>query len=78
MKTISATQARRQLSGLVEKAKRAPIRIASKRARAVLVSERDWNAIHETVYLLSIPGMRESIRAGLEEPIGKCDMKLEW
>jgi antitoxin YefM len=76
--TISITKAREKLYGLVEEAADAPILITGKRANAVLVSEEDWNAIQETVYLLSVPGMRESIRAGLAEPLEKCDTELDW
>lgn len=55
-----------------------PIQITGKRANAVLVSEDDWRSIQETLYLVSIPGMRESIRKGLKEPAGKCADKLKW
>ena len=52
--------------------------IAGKRSSAVLVSEDDWRAIQETVYLLSIPRMRQSIRKGLATPVGKCAKELHW
>ena len=52
-----------------------PIRIEGKRSSAVLVAEEDWRAIQETLYLLSIPGMRKSIRKGLKTPVGKCAKK---
>lgn len=55
-----------------------PIQITGKRHNAVLISEEDWRAIHETLYLLAIPGMRESIRNGLKTPIKKCSKKLNW
>jgi len=55
-----------------------PVRIAGKRNNAVLVAEDDWNAIQETLYLLSIPGMRESIREGLETPVAKLAKELRW
>ena len=48
------------------------------RANAVLVSEDDWRSIQETLFLLSIPGMRESIRKGMKEPVAKCRPELEW
>ena len=47
-------------------------------AHAVLVSEDDWKAIQETIYLLSIPGMRESIRQGLKTPIKECSKEPSW
>jgi prevent-host-death family protein len=55
-----------------------PVRIAGKRNNAVLVAEDDWNAIQETLYLLSIPGMRKSIRDGLATPVGKLAKELRW
>jgi PHD/YefM family antitoxin component YafN of YafNO toxin-antitoxin module len=52
--------------------------ITGKRANAVLVSEEDWNAITETLYLLSIPGMRESIKEGLAQDMTDCSTELDW
>jgi antitoxin YefM len=45
---------------------------------AVLVSAEDWEAIQETLFLLSIPGMRESIREGMDTPIDECSKDLDW
>ncbi len=80
MTTMTASKARAQLYKLLDKAASShePIQITGKRANAVLVSEEDWRAVQETLYLLSIPGMRESIRKGMKEPVGKCGDKLEW
>ena len=80
MKTITASQARAKLYRLLEEAavSNEPIQITGKRANAVLVSEEDWRAIQETLYLLSIPGMRDSIRKGLSTPIDECVQALEW
>jgi PHD/YefM family antitoxin component YafN of YafNO toxin-antitoxin module len=55
-----------------------PVLITRPRANGVLVAEEDWNAIQETLYLLSVPGMRESIRAGLETPIEECQKEPGW
>jgi prevent-host-death family protein len=55
-----------------------PITITGKRNKAVLVSEEDWAAIQETLHLLSIPGMRESIRDGMHAPIDECSEELDW
>lgn len=55
-----------------------PIQITGKRNNAVLLSEEDWRSIQETLYLLSIPGMRESIRQGLQEPLSKTSKNLTW
>ncbi len=78
MVTLSATKARAKLYRLIDGAGDEPVRIAGKRGSAVLVSEEDWSAIQETLYLLSIPGMRESIRKGLKTPVGKCKRELRW
>ncbi len=55
-----------------------PILITGQHVNAVLISEEDWSAIQETLYLLSIPGMRESIREGLQTPIEECSKELKW
>ncbi|MDQ3019677.1 MAG: type II toxin-antitoxin system Phd/YefM family antitoxin [Bacteroidota bacterium] len=80
MKTITATQARNKIYKLIDETaeESKPIHITGKRTNAVLVSEEDWNAIQETLYLLSIPGMRESLLKGKKELIGKCVTKLPW
>ena len=80
MTTITATEARKRLYNLVDNVaeSHAPVQIVGKRNSAVLISEEDWRAIQETLYLTSIPGMRESIQAGLKIPIEKCDRKLNW
>lgn len=54
------------------------IKIIGKRNKAVLVSEDDWLAIQETLYLLSVPRMRQSIRKGMETPVDDCYKQLEW
>jgi prevent-host-death family protein len=80
MATLTATEARSKLYKLIDEATEThkPITITGKRANAVLLSEEDWNSIQETLYLLSIPGMRESIRDGLKTPLSKCKKRLEW
>ena len=55
-----------------------PILISGKRSSAVLVSAEDWQAIQETPYLLSVPGMRESIKKGMAEPLGKSANLVAW
>jgi antitoxin YefM len=52
--------------------------ITEKQGNAVLLAEADWNAINETLHLLSMPGMRESIREGLETSIEECDREIDW
>ena len=82
MSAIKFTNARKELYNLVENVNlySEPTLIVSKKGNAVLVSESDWNAIQETVYLNSIPGMVESIRTGLETSIEDCvpEEDVEW
>ena len=80
MTTLTASRARAKLYKLVDLTARShePIQITGKRNNAVLVSEEDWRSIQETLYLLSIPGMRASIRKGLKTPIQKCSPNLDW
>jgi prevent-host-death family protein len=79
-KTLTASEARARLHDLLDEvaASHEPILITGKRTNAVLIAEEDWRALQETMYLLSVPGMRESIRAGLEAPIELCGEKLDW
>jgi len=80
MTTLSATEARKCLYSLVDDVAEShdPIQIVGKRHSAVLISEDDWRAIQETLYLTSIPGMRESIQDGIKSPVEECDEELEW
>ena len=80
MTTISASEARARLYGLLDEAAESgePIQITGRRNNAILISEADWRAIQETLYLLSIPGMRESIRKGLATPVKKCSTEPGW
>jgi len=80
MTTLTASQARARLYKLLDQAASShePIQITGKRANAVLVSEEDWRSVQETLYLLSIPGMRASIRKGLKEPVERCLPGLKW
>lgn len=80
MTTLSATEARKCLYSLVDDVAEShdPVQIVGKRHSAVLIAEDDWRAIQETLYLTSVPGMRESIQDGIKSPIGECDEELEW
>ncbi len=80
MTTLTVSEARARLYGLVDEAAQSheAIQIAGKRNKAVLVSEEDWRAIQETLYLLSVPGMRESIRQGMRTPLRKCAGRPGW
>ena len=80
MPTITATEARKRLYTLVDDVAEShdAVQIVGKRNSAVLVSEEDWRAIQETLYLTSIPEMRGSIREGLNTPIEECEEELDW
>lgn len=80
MTILNATEARAKLYSLIDEttSTHQPIVITGKRGNAVLVSEADWNAISETLHLMSIPGMRESIKEGMEAPVSECSEELDW
>lgn len=82
MSAINITNARKELYNLVEDVNRysEPTLIVSKKGNAVLISESDWNAIQETIYLNSIPGMVESIKEGMDTAIENCvpEEDVEW
>ncbi|HEX2768465.1 MAG TPA: type II toxin-antitoxin system Phd/YefM family antitoxin [Geobacteraceae bacterium] len=80
MTTLSATEARKCLYSLVDDVAEShdPVQIVGKRHSAVLISEDDWRAIQETLYLTSVPGMRKSIQDGIKSPIEECDEELGW
>ena len=80
MQTLSASEARANLYRLMDQAAEPhqPITIAGKRHDAVLLAAEDWHAIQETLYLLSVPGMRESIKEGMAEPVDVCAKELDW
>jgi prevent-host-death family protein len=77
---IPVSKAQQQLQDLIDSVSQShqPIVIAGQHSNAVLLSEADWVSVQETLYLLSVPGMRESIREGLATPIEECDRELEW
>ncbi|HAD30641.1 type II toxin-antitoxin system Phd/YefM family antitoxin, partial [Methylophaga sp. UBA3595] len=74
MSGITATEARSNLYRLIDETAEShqPVVIMGKRNKAVLISEEDWTAIQETLFLLSVPGMRESIREGMDTPVEEC------
>ena len=80
MTAISSTFARKRLYSLIDEVAETstPVVITGKRANAVMVSESDWNAIQETLYLNSIKGMGESIKKGMKTPISKCSKMRSW
>jgi len=80
MTVVNTSEARDNLDRLLDEAAAAhePVLITGPRSNGVLVGEEDWNAIQETLYLLSIPGMRESICQGLATPIEDCKEEPGW
>jgi prevent-host-death family protein len=80
MTTYNVTQARTNLYKLIDETANThqPIIIKGKRSNAVLLSEEDWSAINETLFLLAIPGMRESIREGMETDLKDTKKELDW
>lgn len=80
MPTLTATEARSKLYRLIDETinSHQPIIITGKRGNAVLVSEEDWQSLQETLYLLSIPGMRKSIREGLATSVDECEQDIDW
>ena len=80
MSTLNATEARSNLYKLIDQTAEThePILITGKRGNAILLAEEDWFAINESLYLLSIPGMRESIREGMSTELTDCEKELDW
>lgn len=80
MNILTASEARANLYRLIDEAAEShePVVISSKRNSAVLLSAEDWSAIQETLYLLAVPGMRESIKAGVAEPLVSSATELDW
>ena len=80
MTVFTASEARANLYRLIDQTAEShePILIAGKRRSAVLLSVEDWKAIQETLHLLSIPGMRKSIRNAMAEPLSKSAKELRW
>ncbi len=80
MTTITAKKAGATLYDLIKSTVELhqPITIKGKDNNAILVSENDWKAMQETLFLLSIPNMRESIQEGLNTPIDECETELDW
>ena len=80
MTMLNATEARSKMYSLIDEMAKShqPIVIKGKQGNAVLISKEDWNAVSETLNLLSVPGMREPIREGLETPLSECAEDADW
>ena len=80
MPTFTASEVRANLNRLMDQAAEShqPIHIAGKRTSAVLLSTEDWQAIQETLFLLSVPNMRESIKESMAAPLSENVKELDW
>ena len=80
MHTLTVSEARANLYRIIDETAEShePIIISGKRTSAVLLSAEDWSAIQETLYLLAVPGMRESIKAGMAERLETSAKTLKW
>lgn len=80
MTILTVSKARQRLYRLMDETAltHEPVIIAGRRSNAVLVSQEDWEALQETLYLEAIPGMRASIKKGLKTPLSKCQKALKW
>ena len=79
MPTLTASEARANLYRLIDQTAEShePILITGKNGSAVLLAEEDWKAIQETLFLLSVPGMRESLKEGMAEPLAQSARQLD-
>ena len=80
MPTITEAEAKDKLDQLIDDtaASHQPVMITGQHHSAVLLSQGDWSSIQETLYLLSIPGMRESLREGMATPLDECAKEFAW
>ncbi len=80
MTSLTVTQARKDLYRLVDEVQEShePVRITGKRGTGILLSEEDWMAISETLFLNSIPGMTKSIIKGIQTPVDECEEDPGW
>lgn len=80
MKTIPVSQVRQNIYQLVDETIKSsePVQITTKRGNAILISEADWEDIQETLYLLSIPGMRECVKEADDTPREKWLEDIGW
>jgi prevent-host-death family protein len=76
----TASEARANLYRLIDQVidSHEPVRITGRRGTAVLVSEDDWRALQATLNLVSVPGLRESVRRGMGAPLAASAERLPW
>ena len=79
-KIMTVSQARTDIYKIIDETAQThqPIMITAKRNNAVLVSEEDWNAIEETLYLNAIPNMAKSINDAMLEDDSEYSESVEW
>ncbi len=78
MKTLTVSKVRQNIYNLIDDVSNEPIYVTGKHGNAVIISEEDWRAIQETLFLISIPGMKKSIVQGMKTPVQKLSRKLKW
>ncbi len=80
MKTLSVNEAREKLPELVEDVllNHEPMLVSGINKNAFLVSESDWQAMNETLHLLSVPEMQDAIQSGISENIESTSKELKW
>jgi antitoxin YefM len=80
MSICTVSQFRNDIYNLVDSVSEThkPLHVIGKRSKVVVIDAEDFAAMEETLYLLSIPGMRESILEASAEPLEKCSDKLDW
>ena len=80
MTTLNVSKARTDLYRLIDQVVKShkPIMISGRRANGVLISQEDWSAIQETLFLLGIPDMRKSIKVAISEPLSRGKSTIKW
>jgi len=82
MHNTNITNFRKNIFGLLEQTIKynEPVNISTKDGNAVIISEEDYNGLMETLYLNSIPGMREKIIEGMNTPLDECipENEVDW
>lgn len=80
MNIYTASSARQNFFKMIKQVSEShePAHIVNKDKNVVMLSEEDYQAMQETLYLLSVPNMRESIKEGIDTPLEECDDKLDW
>lgn len=79
-KVMSASEVRANIYNIMDEAAQShePILITGKRNNVVMLSEEDWNAIEETLYLNSIPNMASSVQEAMKAPDSEFSEDIQW